>query len=407
MITQKRDLRTGRPYWLSRPMPRVPVRKLARDAKTDVLVIGAGISGALIAEALSSDHEVMVADRRGPVLGSTPASTALVEYEIDTPLIELAKKIGRERAMRAWQRSRLAVTALADRTRALGIDCDMVRRDSLYLAGNVLDAADLREEGEARRAAGLETKYLTRNALRDRFGIDRKAALLAFDDIAVDPRRLASGHLRVAIERGATIYAPVEVTGIETSRDGVVAATKEGPAIRCRQLIYATGYELPSFLKLKTHRIASTYAIATRPQPRRLWPEECFIWEASDPYLYMRTTPDGRVICGGEDEDFSDDEKRDALIPKKVKAIRRKLARLLPGLDTTPEFAWAGAFGVSDTGLPLIGAVPGMPRCLVAHGFGGNGFTYSRIAADIIRAALSGREDPDAGLYELGGNDLA
>ena len=49
------------------------------------------------------------------------------------------------------------------------------------------------------------------------------------------------------------------------------------------------------------------------------------IWEASDPYLYIRTTPDGRVICGGEDEDFADDEKRDALIPRKTATLRRKL----------------------------------------------------------------------------------
>ena len=72
-------------------------------------------------------------------------------------------------------------------------------------------------------------------------------------------------------------------------------------------------------------RSMSTYAIATRPQPRRLWPEDCFIWEAADPYLYLRSTPDGRVICGGEDEDFADDEARDALIPQKAAAIRRKL----------------------------------------------------------------------------------
>jgi glycine/D-amino acid oxidase-like deaminating enzyme len=207
--------------------------------------------------------------------------------------------------------------------------------------------------------------------------------------------------------RGTKIHAPVEITGIEVSAEDLVAATKEGPVIRCRHAIYATGYELPFFLRPEAHRIASTYALATRPQKRRLWPEQCFIWEASDPYLYMRTTPDGRVLCGGEDEDFSDDEKRDALIPKKVAAIRRKLSRLLPDIDTTPQFSWAGAFGVSDTGLPLIGVVPRWPRCLVAHGFGGNGFTYSRIAADIIRATLSGREDPDAGLYALRPGDLA
>jgi hypothetical protein len=36
-------------------------------------------------------------------------------------------------------------------------------------------------------------------------------------------------------------------------------------------------------------------------------PSECCIWEAADPYLYIRTTPEGPVICGGgEDAEFSD-----------------------------------------------------------------------------------------------------
>jgi glycine/D-amino acid oxidase-like deaminating enzyme len=156
---------------------------------------------------------------------------------------------------------------------------------------------------------------------------------------------------------------------------------------------------MPHMVPQGRHQVISTWAIATKPQPRKIWPEDCFVWEASDPYLYLRSTPDGRVICGGEDEEFSDDEARDALIPKKTAAIARKLGRLFPGLDTTPEFAWAGAFGSTATGLPSIGAVPGMPNCHAVLGFGGNGITYARIAADVIAGALSGRPDPDVDLY--------
>jgi glycine/D-amino acid oxidase-like deaminating enzyme len=372
---------------------------LRRDLVTEVLIVGAGISGALIAEALSAGHQVTVVDRRGPVSGSTPASTSLIAYEIDTPLTRLRRKIGREKADRAWQRSRLAVDALRARTRELAIDCDLEDRDSLYLAGDILDAEALERECEARRAIGLESVFLKRRALKERFGIARAAGLLAFDDMTADPRRMTSGYLRKAVERGAEIFAPVEVTDVESHGRGHSAATKGGPTIRCRVLVFATGYEFPNFVPLKGHSIASTYAMATKPQPGKLWPERCLIWEASEPYLYLRTTRDGRVICGGEDEDFSDAETRDALIPKKIAAIERKLHRLLPAIDPKADFAWAGAFGASDTGLPRIGAVPGRRNCFAVLGFGGNGITYSRIAADIIRAALAGDKNPDADLY--------
>jgi len=399
MATQKRDLRTGRTYWQSRPMPSVPHAPLVRDVTAGVLVIGAGISGALMAEALSRRHDVVVVDRRGPVRGSTPASTALVEYEIDTPLTLLAAQIGMPRAIRAWRRSALAVTALAARTRDLGIAADMVRADSLYLAGNVLDADGLRAEAEARCHAGLETLYLARGALRERFGIRRAAALLAHDDLALDPRRLTAGYLAAAIGRGARVHAPVEVTGVESHRDGATATTAGGPAIRAGAVVFCTGYEMPRWVPQGRHRVLSTYAIATRPQPRKIWPEACLIWEASDPYLYLRPAPGGAVICGGEDEDFADDDSRDALIPRKAATIARKLKRLVPDLDTTPAFAWAGAFGTTATGLPSIGAVPGMPHAYAVLGFGGNGITCARIAADIVAAALDGRPDPDADLY--------
>jgi glycine/D-amino acid oxidase-like deaminating enzyme len=400
MATIKRDLRTGASVWHERRARRVPVGKLGRDLRTDVVVVGAGISGALVAELLAADgHRVAIVDRRGPCKGSTAASTALVQYEIDEPLTLLAEKIGDADAVRAWRRSHQALRGLGIRTRALAITCDIERRDTLYLAGDLLGPRALEREVEARRAAGLEATYLARAALRGRFGIDRAAALLGYDDLAIDPRQLTAGYLRAALGHGARLYAPVEVTDVVSTASEVSARTAHGPVIRCRSLIFATGYELPRQVPASGHRIVSTYAMATRPQPRRLWPERCFIWEAARPYLYMRATEHGRAIVGGEDEPFSDESARDALLPAKIAVLRAKLGQLFPKLDTGPAFQWAGSFGASDSGLPSIGEIPAMKNCWAVLGYGGNGITYSRIAAEVIRTALAGGTDPDADLY--------
>ena len=94
--TVQRDLRTGTPYWLRHGDVRVVCSPLAADVAVDVAVVGAGVSGALVVDALlRSGKSVVVLDRRGPVRGSTPASTALLQFEIDQPLIHLAQKIGR------------------------------------------------------------------------------------------------------------------------------------------------------------------------------------------------------------------------------------------------------------------------------------------------------------------------
>lgn len=399
VLTRARDLRTGRSVWQGKRPPRFPRAGISTDIESDVVIIGAGISGAMQADALTeAGFGVLIVDRRGPVRGSTPASTALLQYEIDQPLTMLARQIGEAPAIRAWQRSRLAVDGLAARIRALSI-APVVRRDSLYLAGDLLDADALAREHEARRRAGLETAFLDAAMLRDRFGIERDAALLSYDNLEADPVRLASGFLRAALGRGARLAWPVEIADLDAKPRSVSLRTRDGHRIRCRHLVFATGYELPFGQMPKSHKVLSTWALATVPQKPRLWSDCCFIWEASDPYLYLRSSRDGRVICGGEDEDFVDEEKRDALIGQKTKALTQKLGKLLPGISTEVDYAWTGTFGASTTGLPTIGGMPGLRNCWTVMGFGGNGITYSRIGAEIVRSALLGKGDPDAELY--------
>ena len=130
--TYEKNLRTGRSFWQSRRLTRIETRTLRRDAEADVLIVGAGISGAMTAEALSEvGLRIIIVDRRGALKGSTLASTALLQYEIDVPLSKLAKRIGRDRAERIWRRSHLALCALRERARRLDIKADLINRDSL------------------------------------------------------------------------------------------------------------------------------------------------------------------------------------------------------------------------------------------------------------------------------------
>ena len=117
--------------------------------------------------------------------------------------------------------------------------------------------------------------------------------------------------------------------------------------------------------------------------------------------LYLRTTVDGRVICGGEDEEFQDEGARDELIGEKSARISEKLKKLMPGLDSTPEFAWTGSFGTTSTGLPIIAKAPRHPRIHAVMGYGGNGITFSRIASEIVRTELNGGTDTDAALFRF------
>src|SRR6187549_1220218 len=124
MITQKRDLRTGLPLWLANEPVLPKIDSSAQGISADVVVVGTGISGALVADALmQAGYSVLAVDRRDPMSGSTPASTALLQFELDTPLTELSRKIGKSDAGRAWWRSVGAVRALQERIETLQIRC--------------------------------------------------------------------------------------------------------------------------------------------------------------------------------------------------------------------------------------------------------------------------------------------
>ena len=400
-LTRQRNLRTGMTVWDFYKNPVISGSRLRRSTRADVVIVGAGISGALIAHALTEVgiRPLIIDRRRHALLGSTAASTALLQFELDTPLTALGAAIGRSRASKVWLASAGAVNDLRTAAYRLGITAHLTTRPSLYLAGDRLNAAGLKREGRARQEIGLPSEFLDAHALRHHFGISRPAALLSHGNAEANPVQLAAGFLSAAIKCGARLHAPHEVVDMQCSKRSSNLTTADGLDINARHVILSTGYELAKIVPPDDSQVISTWALANRPQPRALWPQRALMWEASEPYLYARTTHDGRVICGGQDGKFADSRKRDALIPVKTQQIERQLTRLFPQIDPHPVVRWAGSFGASENGMPTIGEIPGNPNCYAVMGFGGNGITFSMLAANLLKAALTRKKDPQARLF--------
>jgi glycine/D-amino acid oxidase-like deaminating enzyme len=398
--TERRDLRTGTPVWDAYPKRSPQVSRLRLSRRADVVIVGAGITGALIAEATTAAGlSTIILDRRPPARGSTAASTALLQFELDTPLISLADHIGFDAAARAWRRSFMAVEGLVRLATDLSINCGLRSRNALYLSGNVLAPGELAREGQARASVGLPSRFLDQAELRSATGITHPAALLSQGAADVNPIQLTHGLLRCAIDRGAALHAPVELAEVVPLRSGVGLVTSDGVSLEVRSLVLATGYELAAGIPTQGHCRTSTWAFATPPQRDLRGLAGAVLWEASNPYLYMRTTTDERLVVGGEDEDFDDEEARDALIASKVLALQQKTQALVPWCNLEVDYSWAGTFGESTVGMPTIGPVPAMPHCYAVLGFGGNGITFGSLAAELIASYLTGKPDPDAGIF--------
>jgi glycine/D-amino acid oxidase-like deaminating enzyme len=161
------DLRSGHPFWLIKNGILATYPALKADEACDVAVIGAGVTGAIVADSLVREGVgVVVLDKRDAATGSTAASTSLLQYEIDTELRELIEKVGEANAVRAYRIGLETIDALEDLVRGLGDDCGFARRPTLYLATTPREGERLRAEYECRVAHGFDVELLKPDDVR-------------------------------------------------------------------------------------------------------------------------------------------------------------------------------------------------------------------------------------------------
>ncbi len=357
----------------------------------------------MIAQRLAEDgFSLVVVDRRDICTGSTAASTALLQYEIDLTMLKLAQIIGHENAQRAYTVSHQSIdrlTALVDR---LKIQCEFERKTSLYLATDRKAAKLLADEARARKAIKLDVQYHNQSEVSDRFRITGVAALSSKQAASCDPYLLAHGLLKNAVENGAKIFDRTEIADFRCDETGVTFSTSRGPKIVARQAVIATGYESQSLLKERVVNLDNTYALVSQPLPNLgSWDRDWMMWEAKNPYLYLRITGENRLLVGGEDDAFHSPLRRDANVASKAAIIETKVRKLLPDLNWEMEFAWGGTFGTTKDGLAYVGPTTEYPSCLFALGFGGNGITFSSIATDIISKMVKGQTAANADLFRF------
>jgi glycine/D-amino acid oxidase-like deaminating enzyme len=396
------DLSTGLPYhWILNGLPH-QYPTLQQDHRCEVLVVGSGMTGALVAYACAkAGLGVTVVDARAVGTGSTAASTAFLQYEIDTPLHELIGQVGEQAAVRAYRLGLEAVEELITLGQALGVT-SIRRRKSLQYASKRSHERDLKKEHTHRVANGIRVDLLSRTETKALIGSISAMALLSHDAAEVDPYALDHALLQETVRSGGSVFDRTEIISWQRSPKGPCSLkTKTGHRITADHVIMATGYESQQYLSKPVLDLNSTYAVASeRIRTEPLWYEDCLIWETARPYLYLRTTPDRRVIVGGMDEPFRDPKRRDALLNKKTQRLTRAVNALMPSVPFAPEYAWCGTFGSTKDGLPYIGRDPGTGLWFVL-GMGGNGMTFSQIGAHIVRDAILGRPNADAQLFSF------
>jgi len=397
------NLSSGLPFWLVKAGLPYDYDKLEKDISTDVAIVGGGISGALAAYYLvNAGVDCVLVDGRTVGLGSTCASTSLLQYEIDTPLSTLQHKIGLKNAVRAYRLCSNAIDKLHGIAKKVKYD-GFTYRKSLYYAAHKNHVNFLKEEFAIRKKSGFAVSWLTETALTNRFGFTAHAAILSEQGAETNAYEFAHAIHQYTKKKGMQIYDRTTVERAVHHRNRFLLKTSTGFTIKAKKIIYATGYEALKLIDKRIADLRSTYATVSEQQNshNNSWRDNALIWNTDDPYLYLRTTNDRRIIIGGRDEGFYAPPKRDRLIKKKSALLAKDFNRLFPHIPFKPEFSWTGTFAVTKDGLPYIGQYNRLPGRYFALGFGGNGITFSQLAGEIIRDEIIGKKNKDAAIFSF------
>lgn len=383
--------------------------------EADLCIVGAGVCGLSCAlEAEARGQRVVVIERADVAAGASGRNAGYLMRGVAESYAAAAGAIGREAARLAWRWSEENLEILRSDGAA---DLPSFRvAPSCLLALNDADAEDLERSAAMLRedGFGVEFPWQTDDAI---FASGRvRAALNNPHDAAVNPVelcRMLAGKLRGRIITGQEVHAITD-DGAGARAVRIRSADVEARAGRALVCINAWAPTLlPQLASLITPNRGQMLAARPHGGGGGALPLAASYY-ANRGADYLRQTPDGLIVAGGQRARFAEAERTADDVPTEpVQAAIERFARDLLGCDLEILARWAGTMGFSPDGLPVIGPVPrsgrttpptnrpGSPvascadpsgRIWFCGGFTGHGMSLARRAArEAVEAMLGGR----------------
>jgi sarcosine oxidase, subunit beta len=360
---------------------------------TDVVVVGAGCTGASAAFWLSSRHrlKVVLLDRQPVGTGPTGRTSGIIRmhYSYD-PLIRLAV------------RSRDVFLRFEE---VVGGTADFRKTGFLLLAPNGQEATLSANVGMQQKL-GVETRLLDRRAIRalePRLRVDDVCgAAYEPDSGYADGYATATAFAAAARRCGAEIResAPAlrllvndgRVTGVETPSGPIHAGTvllAAGPWTP--GLLAPLGVALP--IRTTRHQVVLVEAPEGTPP---LAP----ILVDLGTGLYTRPDVHHHFLMGSveesPEEEVSPDSFNEAADFGFVESMSRRLEHRIPAFSGVAiGNGYASLYDVTPDWQPILGPLPGVEGVVVAAGFSGHGFKLSPAVGEALASIIAtGRFEP-------------
>ncbi|MEU2158071.1 FAD-dependent oxidoreductase [Streptomyces sp. NPDC019396] len=377
------------------PGPEYPA--LRGDIRVDVAVVGGGMAGICTARELAcAGRKVALLEADRIARGVTGHTTAKVTALQGLAFSRIRKSRGEGAARHYAESQQDAVGYVRRLNGELGLDCDLESAPAYTYVTDPAGVEELRREGEAARAAGLETEFVEDLPLP--FPV--AAAVRLADQVQFHPRKFLLGIAADLTRRGGKILEHTRVTRLH---EGVPCRlkTSTGHTVAADDVVVATHYPIFDrgllFARLEPKR----EVVVAGPVPEETpVPEGMFLTEEDDTRS-IRTAPrDGRgrmlIVTGDK---FTPGDPRDRGAAWHFRTLTDWAVRCFPGFSPTRRWAAQDAFSTDH--VPHVGRLhPWARHVYVATGFGGWGLSGGMMAARLLTRLLTDTGSPWAGLYD-------
>ena len=367
--------------------------------EADVVIVGGGVIGAATAWALrrlDPGLRVAILEAERLAHGASGRNAGFLLLGTASDYASAVEQYGRDAARRIWTFTAEAFRLAAEVGEAE--DVGFVWTGSVLAGAADAEADRLRASKALLAEDGVATEWWGQDVIDDELGgLGFPGALFVPEGGAIDPARLVRALARLS---GAEVVENWRVAHVEPDGGRVRLGAEGGGEAVADRVLVATNAYLPQLLPELSAVVRPVRAqmLATAPVP----PMISTPVYSHEGYFYVRQRADGRVLLGGARHLHRDAEVgyEDATTEALQASLADYLATHFPSLPDVPvERRWSGTMGFSPDGLPVLGAVPGVPGARFAAGFTGHGMGYALRFGVLAARTLVGESDDALDLF--------
>lgn len=364
---------------------------LDENIKTDVVIVGGGITGVVSSYLLANEGlKVVLLEKDTLGTGATKATTAFITQSIDTSLSDLVDMYGEDKARKVWESGAAAIELIENIVNKEKIDCNFSKCSANIFAERREDLSGLKEDQKVAKRIGFETTIKK----DDKLGFSN----YGYWEIPDQAKFYASEYLptlaKLSVKNGAKIYENTEAWKVNDGAP-IKVRTDKG-TVTANYLISATYRPFENIPQLFAKKgMYVSYVIGAKIEKGKI--PEAIYWNRHNPYYYFRIDSQKNsdyITLGGADHR----EELPLSEEKNYKALKNYIHELLGDIDYKIDTQWKGPILEPSDGLALIGKTD--ENKLLASAFSGNGMTYSHIAGMIFADIIQGRKNEWVDVYD-------